>query len=84
MSQQWVLLWSQRQNSIHIQPLEECLSKNRQAYKDNRPPDYVPLFVGERAPVTAAASHCSGTLLDRELELGLTPLAPTYLPETSA
>lgn len=67
MSEQWVLLWSQSQNAIHVERLEDCLSKNRQAYQDNRRSDYVPIYVGERGNVSAAASHCSNTLLDREL-----------------
>jgi hypothetical protein len=69
MSEQWVLLWSQSQNAVHVESLQDCLSKNRQAYKDNRKTDYVPIFVGERAHVAAAAGHCSNTLLDRELGL---------------
>lgn len=68
MSEQWVLLWSQSQNATHIERLEDMLSSNREAYRDNRRTDYVALFVGERGHVDAAALHCQSTLMGRYLE----------------
>jgi hypothetical protein len=72
MSEQWVLLWSMKQNAIHIEPLEKMLSSNRLAYRENRSSDYIPLYVGERAHVDAAAGFCHATLTEREF--GLAPL----------
>jgi hypothetical protein len=66
MSEQWVLLWSQKQNATHIERLEDMLSSNRKAYRDNRKCDYLPIFIGERGHVEAAALHCSSTLMGRE------------------
>lgn len=66
MTEQWVLLWSQSQNALHIEPLERMLSSNRDAYKEDRRSDYVPLYIGERSHVDAASAYCHGTLAERE------------------
>lgn len=66
MADQWVLLWSQASNDLRIEPLEKVLSANRQAYKDDKPVEYVPVYVGPRATVAACAGHCQVTLIDRE------------------
>lgn len=80
MSEQWVLLWSQSQNAVHVERLEDCLSSNRLAYQDNRRSDCIPIFIGERGHVAAAAGHCCNTLLGREL--GIEPL--TRQPQEAA
>ena len=63
----WSLLWSQRQNALHIEPFEDTLSKNRQAYTDNRGGDYRLLFVGPKEDVEKAADAIRHTLRDRAL-----------------
>lgn len=63
---QHVLLWSQQANDLRIEPLETYLSASRQAYKDDKPVGYVPIYVGTRAVVAACAGHCSMTLIGRE------------------
>lgn len=64
--EQWVLLWSKDQNALHVEPLERMLSSNREAYKNNRRCGYVPIYIGERGHVDAAAAFCHSTLLNRE------------------
>lgn len=51
----WVLLWSQRQNAFHIEPLTRMLDSNRSAFADDRRSDYVVLELGSREAVDAAA-----------------------------
>lgn len=62
----WVLLWSHKQNALHIEPLEVTLTLNRRAYTENKPGDYRMLFVGYREDVDAAARTCRSTLKGRE------------------
>jgi hypothetical protein len=66
MKDQWVLLWSQSQNAVHVETLADMLSANRAAYRDNQARDYVPLYLGTRPHVDAAASFCQATLSQRE------------------
>lgn len=80
MSKQFVLCWSKSQNAVHIESLEDMLSSNRAAYKDNRATDYIPLYVGDKALIDSAAGFCHATLVGREFA-ALAP-APESLPKT--
>lgn len=66
MSKQWALLWSQSQNALHIETLDQMASANRKAYQDNRPTDFVPIYIGAREHIDAAAGFCHQTLAGRE------------------
>jgi len=66
MPEQYVLLWSQRQNALHTETLEKHTSLNRAAYADNEPGDYRMLLVGTRAEVDATAASIRQTLVQRE------------------
>lgn len=69
MADVWALLWSKRQNCLHIEPVENWLSKNRQAYGDNRTlMDYQPIYIGDRETCHATAESVRPTLVRRELE----------------
>lgn len=65
MPEQYVLLWSQRQNALHIETLEKHTSLNRAAYADNAPGDYRMLLLGTRAEVDATAASIRQTLVQR-------------------
>ena len=65
MNEQWVLLWSQSENAVRMEPLAEALSNARAAYRDNLPSDYVALYVGDRGHIAAAAGFCQSTLAER-------------------
>lgn len=52
----WVLLWSHSQCALHIEPLADMLSKNRLAYTEDHPMDYVPLVMGTREVCDAVAA----------------------------
>lgn len=65
MDDLWVLAWSQRQNALHIEPLQRHTSLNREAYADNRPGDYRMLLVGAKADVDATAASIRPTLIAR-------------------
>lgn len=60
-----VLLWSQRQNALHIETLDQHLSLNRQAYRDNQGGDYRVMFIGTREEVDNAATALRNTISDR-------------------
>lgn len=60
-----VLLWSQRQNALHIEEVQEMLAKNREAYRENRPTDYVPVWMGSLEQCQSTANNLHGTLASR-------------------
>lgn len=62
----YALLWSQAENALKVQALDEHTSTNRQAYADNRPGDYRLLLVGTRAEVDATAASIRPTMAQRE------------------
>ncbi|WP_295379591.1 hypothetical protein [uncultured Pseudacidovorax sp.] len=64
----WVLLWSQSQNALHIEPLSRMLHANQQALQQNRRSDYVLICLGERDQVDRAAANCRHTLHEREAD----------------
>lgn len=60
-----VLLWSKRQNALHIEPVETMISSNRRAYRDNRSCDYIVLALGPIEEMHKTADACRGTLMGR-------------------
>lgn len=66
MTEQFVLLWSHRQNALHIETLDRHASLNRASYAANTPGDYRLLLVGTRAEIDATAASTRQTMLQRE------------------
>lgn len=63
----YVLLWSHSQNSLHIEPVANWLSKNRQAYGNNEPlTDYHPIVIADRETCHQTAELIRPTLSARE------------------
>lgn len=62
---EWALLWSQSQCALHIETVEEMLSRNRQAYAADKCMDYVPIAFGSRALCDEIASKVRHTLRER-------------------
>lgn len=60
-----VLLWSQSQCALHIEPLMDMLTKNRRACAADHCMDYVPLTIGTREECDAAASRLRPVLNER-------------------
>jgi hypothetical protein len=60
-----VLLWSQRQNALHIEEIEARLSANRLAYRENSPTDYIPLMFGTSDQCQGTANNLHGTMASR-------------------
>ena len=60
-----VLLWSQSQCALHIEPLMDMLTKNRTACAADHSMDYVPLTIGTREECDAAASRLRPVLNER-------------------
>lgn len=52
----WVLLWSQSQNALHIERVNDMQRSNLDAFSGDRRMDYVPLQIGSREAVDAAAN----------------------------
>lgn len=65
MTEQYVLLWSRSQNTLHVETLAQHCSSNRQAYAENRPGDYRLLLVGTHAEVYATAASIMPTMAAR-------------------
>ena len=65
-SSHWVMLWSQSQNALHIEPVARMLQANRSAYVDNRRMDYVPLLIDRKELVEGVADSVRNTLRQRE------------------
>ena len=81
---QWVPCWSQRQNALHVETLQEHAALNREACAANRPGDYRLLFVGTRAEVYGAADAIRQTLRACAFgAAGLQPTAPQTIMETA-
>lgn len=51
----WVLLWSQSQNALHIEPLADMMRTNLEAFHKDGRLDYVLLCIGSREAVDASA-----------------------------
>ena len=68
MNGEYVLLWSARQNALHIQTVATMLESNRIAYREAIPCDYVPLVIGSRELVDATADNLRGTMAQRQTE----------------
>ena len=60
-----VLLWSQSQCAMHIEPVSSMLTHNRQAYVEDRRMDYVPIAFGTRDLCSALAEKVRQTLNKR-------------------
>jgi hypothetical protein len=67
MSDLYVLEWSKKQGMPHVQPLNETLSRNRRAYRENASvnSDYIPIAVGTMDEMLASAEGIRGTLAAR-------------------
>ena len=65
-AEQYVLLWSARQNALHVETLDRMLASNRSACADGRACDYIVLLIGARAEVEAGAEKLRATLIERE------------------
>lgn len=65
----WVLEWHHRSNNIHIQPLTSTVGVNLSKFHlDVEPGAWVPICVGTRDEVDAAADSVRPTLITREAE----------------
>lgn len=61
-----VMLWSQSQCALHIEPLDAMLSSNRRAYADDRRMDFVPLYIGTDEDCRQIADSVRGTMKARQ------------------
>lgn len=58
------LLWSKKQNSLHVESVETMLSLNRNRYRGL--PDYIPIHIGTRHECQDAADACRQTMAERQ------------------
>jgi len=65
LTNQWVLLWSQKQNALHVETLPETLAINRRACMQNKPGDYRVLMVGSHEDVSATSRSFARMLEQR-------------------
>lgn len=64
----WVLLWSQSQCALHIEPVSAMLRSNRRAYREDRRMDYVPIFIGPDEACRTVADAVRETMTKRQRE----------------
>ena len=64
--QNHVLLWSQGQCAMHIEPIRDMLLENARALQQDRRMDYVPLVFGSADECHAAADRIRPTLHARQ------------------
>lgn len=69
-TQTHALLWSQSQCCMHIEPIADMLSENRQAYATDRRMDYVPIYFGTDDECHQAATAVRGTMRQRQQARG--------------
>lgn len=62
---QYVLEWSKKSNSFHVQPIETTLAKNQECFLKDASHDYIVLMVGTHDVITNMANHHRGRLIDR-------------------
>ncbi|WCM88829.1 hypothetical protein [Acidovorax sp. NCPPB 3576] len=60
------LLWSHSQCALHVEPIADMLSSNRQAYTQDRGSDYVPIFLGCDDDCRKAAEAVRDTMHRRQ------------------
>lgn len=63
---QWVLEWSGKQNSFHIQPLEKALAVNQIRFINGTSSDWVVLMVGLKETCHSMADTHRDRLIQRE------------------
>jgi hypothetical protein len=61
-----VLLWSQRQNVLHIESVREMLESNIEALRCDRPMDYVVIYIGTQSECDKVAEAVHPKLWKRE------------------
>lgn len=62
---QYVLEWSKKSNSFHVQPIETTLSKNQECFMKDASHDWIVLMVGSFDVITNMADHHRERLIDR-------------------
>lgn len=60
------LLWSQSQCAMHIEPIADMLSSNRQAYTVDQRMDYVPIYFGSADECHQASASVRATMRQRQ------------------
>jgi len=69
VSDLYVLEWSKKQGMPNVQRLEETLSNNRKAYRDDMVAnDYIPIAIGSFDEMIDAAEGMRPTLIARRPE----------------
>jgi hypothetical protein len=63
----YVLEWSKKQESFHIQPLEHLLAKNQLCFIEKTSHDYIVLMVGEKEVCFEMADHWRDRLVSQKL-----------------
>lgn len=62
---QYVLEWSKKSNSLHVQPIETTLAKNHGCFLSDTSHDWIVLMVGSFDVITQMAEHHRERLIDR-------------------
>lgn len=66
MTKQYVLEWSKKSNSFHIQPIESHLAQNQLRFIENTSHDWLILMIGTHDVITNMADHHRDRIFERE------------------
>lgn len=61
----FILEWSSKQNSFHIQTLQDCIMSNIESFAREKSTDYIPLMIGTREECDYFSNRYSKKLLER-------------------
>lgn len=65
MDELYVLLWSHSQCIFHVERSRDMMKSNLRAWLEDRPMDYVPLFIGAQDDCLQTAAELRPVLLER-------------------
>ena len=65
MSDRWVLEWSKKQNSFHVQEVGNMIESNLNKLLNNHSSDYITLGIGPRSEIDKLADRYRSYLKNR-------------------
>lgn len=71
---QYVLEWSKKSNSFHVQPIETTLANNQECFLKDVSHDWIVLMVGTYDVVSSMANHHRERLIERVVPVSMAEL----------
>lgn len=80
---QYVLEWSKKQNTFHIQPIEQAFARNQECFIADKSHDYIVLMIGTHDVVTQMMEHHRDRLKCRRSEEQINAIVDGLLADGS-